>query len=98
MNSLLNKTSRYYMIFSLLIFMAGGIIFFFQIRSIFDNDLSESLYGEKRHIELELTRSGTAAVANLSYGNNIVIKEATGKVAINETLIDTLWYEKTEDE
>ena len=74
MSSLLNKTSRYYMIFSLLIFMAGGIIFFFEIRRILDIDLTESLYNEKRLIELELVKSGNPQVTKLVYGNNLEIK------------------------
>ncbi|MFM9986081.1 MAG: sensor histidine kinase [Flavobacteriales bacterium] len=48
---LLTRTSLYFLILSVVLFVLGGVIFFFLLRQDLDEDFTENLYIEKEYVE-----------------------------------------------
>jgi signal transduction histidine kinase len=55
---LLTKTALYYTIFSTLLFLVGGFILFFVLRSAIYEEVDERLYKKKERVEREIKENG----------------------------------------
>lgn len=93
---LLTRTSIYYLVFSLLLFIAGGVIFYIQVKEVIDEDDTENLYLEKDKVLQFLEDSARIPYQPLFLGDKIVFTEK--RAAVNERLSDTIMINILEDE
>ncbi|MEO8210613.1 MAG: HAMP domain-containing sensor histidine kinase [bacterium] len=93
---LLTKTSIYYLIFSLILFLLGGIFFYIQLREILDDEFTDDLYKEKELVSQYVNDSPKIPLSSNFIGDKISIRAATQPVA--EELKDTLIFDPVENE
>ena len=93
---LLTKTSIYYLIFSLILFLIGGIFFYMQLRTILDEEFTEDLYKKKEHVEKYVNDSAKIPVSSDFIGDKITVVKADQKST--EQLKDTVIFDPVEKE
>lgn len=93
---LLTKTSIYYLIFSLILFLVGGIFFYVQLREILDEEFTEDLYKKKELVLQYVNDSSKIPSSSNLIGENITVTPITS--AVNEELKDTLIFDTVEKE
>lgn len=93
---LLAKTSLIYILSTAIVFMIGGLIFYYNLRSIVDEEATEHIYLEKTLIEKYAHEHDTIPVTTLMSGDYISITPADSKT--QEFLIDTNIYNSEEEE
>ncbi|MEO8664886.1 MAG: HAMP domain-containing sensor histidine kinase [Ignavibacteria bacterium] len=93
---LLTKTSIYYLVFSLILFLIGGIFFYIQLREILDDEFTENLYKEKELVLQYVTDSSKIPDSSNLIGDKITISQGTQP--LNEILKDTLIFDPVEIE
>ncbi len=98
MTSLFAKTGKYYIGFSVLVFLIGGFVLFYEIRSIINDELTENLYNEKNNIENTLKKDTGFEALIIYYGNRFKIKQVQSGEIVNESLSDTVLYDEIEGE
>ncbi|MCX6257678.1 MAG: HAMP domain-containing sensor histidine kinase [Bacteroidia bacterium] len=94
---LLTKTSVYYVVFSILVFITGGIIFYHFIKTIVYTKVSESLHTERVIIQEQIEHSNNIPDFTTVFGHQIEVILYNHKVAksnvAKERIIDTLIYD-----
>jgi len=93
---LLTKTSIYYLIFSLILFLIGGIFFYIQLREILDEEFTEDLYKKKELVLQYINDSSKIPQSSNLIGDKISVTAGTQQ--INEELKDTLIFDPVEKE
>ena len=94
---LLTKTSRYYATVLLLIFLAGGILFFLTVRSFINNDIVEKLNADRVLIENRIKDLDSIPNTFFAINGDLLIKKVdAGNVNIKPLLKDTILYDKKE--
>ncbi len=93
---LLTKTSIYYLIFSALLFSAGGFLFYNRLREVIDEDYTENLYLEKDVINKFINDSGKIPFQQMYIGDNVTFLKTD--ITVAEHLKDTTIYNSLEDE
>lgn len=93
---LLTKTSIYYFVLSLIIFVAGGIIFYVQIKNIIDEDFTENIFLEKDRIIEFVAENQSIPTQTFSFGDQITFSKV--EFPISEHLEDTTLYNQLEEE
>ncbi|CAN5786037.1 HAMP domain-containing sensor histidine kinase [soil metagenome] len=91
---LLNKATLYYLLVSLLIFAAGGIVIYYAIQAIVKEEVDEQLYSEKEKVLGKLKDNGAAPPFLLS--EFIVVKPISS--AHKELLRDTMIFDLADEE
>jgi len=98
---LLTKTTALYLAFSLLVFIAGGLVFYQIIKSIVYSKVNESLITEKRIIEQQILHAGYIPDFTLYFEHQIeVILYNYPKMEWNtryEAITDTMMFDSTEN-
>ena len=94
---LLTKTTVYYLLFSILVFITGGFVFYRIIKTIVYSKVNESLHTEKRIIEEQILHSDNIPDFTLYFGHQIeVILYNTPNTKWNiksEMITDTMMYD-----
>ena len=94
---LLRKTGNYYTIAPLLLFLAGGILFFFVLKSYINKDVSEKLIGEKIVIENKIKTFDSIPEIMLSLNGNMSLKKVYAPDPSFKTLMkDTVLFDDLE--
>ena len=93
---LLTKTSIYYLVFSLLLFTAGGIIFYIQVKSNIDEDVTEDIYLKKNKILQYIKDSSRVPERLVSIDDQIIFSEQP--IPVKEQLIDTVLFNPLDEE
>jgi len=93
---LLTKTSIYYLIFSLLLFTAGGVIFYMQVKGNIDEDVTEDLYLKKDKVLQYIKDSSKIPPRMISLDDEIIFTEQS--VPVNEQLRDTILVNHLDEE
>ena len=93
---LLTKTSIYYLMFSLLLFTAGGVIFYMQVKGNIDEDVTEDLYLKKDKVLQYYKDSSKIPPRRISLDDEIIFTEQS--VPINEQLRDTILVNHLDEE
>jgi len=93
---LLTKTSIYYLIFSLLLFTAGGVIFYMQVKGNIDEDITEDLYLKKDKVLQYIKDSSKIPPRMISLDDEIIFTEQS--VPVNEQLRDTILVNHLDEE
>lgn len=92
---LLNLTSRYYFLFTFIIFICGSIISYAILKSIINKQFNERLHVEKDQFIYELnTFEGLQESYYLNIGDKIEITPIESDNLINEQMTDTLMFDK----
>jgi signal transduction histidine kinase len=93
---LLGKTSLIYLLSTALVFLAGGWIFYFNLRNIVDEEATEHIYDEKTRVEKYIKEHDRIPVTELRTGDFISFQPSAS--AFKENLSDTIIYSKEEEE
>ena len=93
---LLTKTSIYYLIFSALLFTAGGYIFYNRLQWVIDDDYTENLYLERDAINKFINDSGKIPMQQLFLGDYASFSKTD--IAVKEHIKDTSIYNSREEE
>ncbi len=94
---LLRKTGNYYTIAPLLLFLAGGILFFFTLKSYINKDVSEKLMEEKIALENKIKLFDSIPGIMLALDGNRTIKKVYAPDSGFKTLMkDTILYDELE--
>ncbi|MFI5151174.1 MAG: sensor histidine kinase [Bacteroidia bacterium] len=78
--NLLNKTNRYYITATLVVFLIGTLVFYVMINQIMDNEANEQLLIEKVQLTQQLDALGQAPPAGLRAGDQIDVVPIPFKV------------------
>jgi len=92
---LLTKTTLIYISVTLFLFMIGGIIFYFQLERMVDEEVTENLYIAKQSVENYVKTNNSIPENQFLFGGKFSLKNESQKT---EILCDTLIYNKNEDE
>jgi len=96
---LLTKTTMYYLLSTLGIFLLGGVIFYLVLMSIIDNEVDEKLVFHKGQILQKLdTGNWDGADSFFSIEKNVHIRSTTGNLGAPDRIRDTLIYDPLEKE
>lgn len=87
---LLTRTSVFYFLFSLILFIAGGIIFYHTIQKIFYNQIDDTLITEKKLIQEQINYSDSLPDFRAMFGHMIDVQVQPGKHKESVRLGDTL--------
>lgn len=93
---LLSKTSLIYLLSTTLVFLLGGLVFYYNLRTIVDEEATERIYGEKSLIENFVKQHDTIPISELMTGD--FIKFVPCLYAIKENLHDTSILNVEEEE
>jgi len=93
---LLTKTGIYHLIFSLLLFTAGGVIFYIQVKGNIDEDVTEDIYLKKDKVLQYIKDSSKIPSRTISLDEEIFFKEQS--VPVKEQLIDTILINHLDEE
>lgn len=92
---LITKTLLVYLAVTLVLFLAGGIVFYNRLRALVDEEVTENLYRAKENAEAFIASNGNLPPEQILFGGNFSVSESSLN---NVTLLDTLIYDKEEDE
>ena len=95
---LLTRTSIYYFLFSLLVFITGGFIFFKVIQSLFYDQIDETLVTEKQLIEEQINFSDSIPDFRTVFGHMIEVTILNSRQKKSEYVKDTLIYDNDKSE
>jgi len=87
---LLTRTSIYYFISSLLVFVIGGFIFYNVIQSIFYKQLDDTLITEKKLIEEQINYSDSLPDFRTVFGHMIQVTVFNDRLKKSEKINDTI--------
>jgi len=93
---LLFKTSFVYFITTALVFIGGGIIFYYNLQGILDEEVNEKLNVQKDRIEKYISEHDS--VPALPYDHNAVDEIRPCVKPVNGYFADTVFYSKEEEE
>jgi signal transduction histidine kinase len=93
---LLAKTSLIYLLSTALVFLVGGLIFYYNLRNIVDEEATEHIYSEKLLIEKYVKEHDKIPVTDLMTGD--LISFTAVNIPVNETISDTTLYSEEEGE
>jgi len=91
---LLTRTSIYYFIFSLLLFIVGGFVFYNVIQSLFDEQIDETLMTEKQLIVEQINYSDSLPDFRTVFGHMIEVSVFDKPLKKSESIKDTVVYDK----
>jgi signal transduction histidine kinase len=92
---LLTKTALVYITATLLLFLGGGIIFYFQLKSVVDEEVTENLVAEKQKVQEYFKLHGTLPENQVLYHGQINTDDFKPGT---EYIHDTLIYDNAEEE
>lgn len=92
---LITKTTLYYLIATLLLFAAGGIVFYFQLKHLMDEEVTENLYSAKENIRKTLAEYDSLPPDQMLSGEYLSF---TAHSCGHDVLKDTAIYSETEEE
>jgi len=95
---LLTKTSRYYVVFSVILFLIGGIIFYHLLKSIFYHQIDENLKEEKLLIEETINHSDSIPDFRSVFGHMIEVTILNKPRQKFEIIKDTSRYDTASQE
>jgi signal transduction histidine kinase len=90
---LLTRTTGYYMIISVVVFMVSGIIFYQLLDRIFEKQLDDTLTEEKKLIEETINYSDSVPDFRLVFSHMIDVTILNNPLKKNEFIRDTLMYD-----
>ena len=90
---LLTRTSRSYLLISVIVFIVSGLIFFRLLHNIFEKQLDETLFEEKLLIEQTINYSDSVPDFRSIFGHMIDITILNTPHKKNEYIRDTLMYD-----
>ena len=90
---LLTRTSRYYLLISVVVFIISGLIFFRLLHSVFEKQLDETLFEEKLLIEETINFSDSVPDFRSVFGHMIDITILNTTHVKTEYIRDTLMYD-----
>jgi signal transduction histidine kinase len=93
---LLAKTSLIYLLSTALVFLVGGLIFYYNLRNIVDEEATEHIYSEKLLIEKYIKEHDKIPVTDLMTGD--LISFTPVNIPAKETISDTVLYSDEEGE
>jgi len=93
---LLAKNTLYLIIFSSVIFLAGGFIFYYNLRTQIYQEVDQSLRLEKDRIIQKLMVSDTVPVFYTNFENQIKVETKEQDQVPYVSIIDTLIYDSIE--
>jgi signal transduction histidine kinase len=82
---LLNKTSKYYIVAALSVFIIGSTVFYFAVGAFVNNDIVGKLYEEKNKIEKQIALLDSVPQLMFSAGDDITIIKVPGQY-LNSTI------------
>ena len=91
---LLTRTSRYYLLISVVVFVISGLIFFRLLHTIFEKQLDETLFEEKLLIEETINFSDSVPDFRSVFGHMIDITIVNTSHVKTEYIRDTLMYDR----
>ncbi len=95
---LLNKTSKYYAIAALLMFLIGSIVFYFALISFVDNDIKGKLDDAKQKLENQVAVFDSIPRVLFSLADNITLtKTDPHNFNTNSIIKDTILYDENEE-
>jgi signal transduction histidine kinase len=92
---LLTKTTLIYIFVTLFLFLIGGVIFYFQLKSMVDEEITENLYIAKQNVENYVKINHRIPENQFLFGGKFSLNNNAQK---KEILCDTLIYNENEDE
>src|ERR1035437_9376120 len=94
---LLKKTFKHYVIATLLVFLLGGIAFYFVLKTFAINDIVGNLYEEKLKLENQLASLDSIPQGLFLIDDNIIIaKTVPANFSLNSITRDTVIYDEKE--
>ncbi|HET6990983.1 MAG TPA: hypothetical protein VFJ43_06650, partial [Bacteroidia bacterium] len=93
---LLTKTSLIYLLTTLLVFMIGGLVFYYNLRKIVDEETTERLFTEKSQLEDYIKAHDTIPGNSFTSGDFLGFEKAEKPIAQN--IRDTILFSKEEGE
>jgi len=93
---LLTKTSRYYILFSVIIFIGGGIFFYHLLQKIFYNQIDETLLEERSIIVEFINHADSVPDFRTVFGHNIEVTILNTPQRKVERIHDTTMYSREE--
>jgi signal transduction histidine kinase len=98
---LLNKTSIYYILFSIIVFVIGGFIFYHIIKTIVNRQINDSLTTEREIIQEQIDHSQSIPDFTTVFGHQIEVilysQRDENRLHETETLTDTLIFDSSKN-
>jgi signal transduction histidine kinase len=94
---LLDKSNRYFLAVSMLVFLTGGVLFYFLFQAIIDNHVINKLHERRNYVLKQLERSDSVILYQKYSANTLSIKPATRKLEHKELLSDTSIFDPIEN-
>lgn len=98
MIKLLNKTSKFYIIATIIVFLIGGIVFYVSLNSFIDDDITEKLYEQKSQIQKQIEALDSVQNSVITSGGGISIKKIPIEYSNKIEVKDTLLYDEDKEE
>jgi signal transduction histidine kinase len=95
---LLTRTSIYYISFSVIGFLIGGIVMYYFISRIICNRTDDTLITEKELIEEQIASSDNLPDFTVFFGHQIVVTIYNERINGKELIKDTMIYDSIKDE
>jgi signal transduction histidine kinase len=94
---LLNRTSKYYAIATLLVFLIGSIVFYFALKTFVNDDIVGKLDDEKLTLETQVASYDSIPQVLFSVGDDIIItKTEPANYTSNTITKDTILFDEKE--
>lgn len=93
---LLDKTNRYFLAVSLIVFLIGGILFYLLFQGIVDNHLTYKLQERRKYVEKQLEQSDSVIFYQKYSANTLSISNAKTTPPGGEILNDTAIFDSVE--
>ncbi len=93
---LLTKTTLWYLAMTMVLFVIGGVLFYFSLRSIIDENISENLEQSQTQVLGYVKKTGKLPVQSV-IGRDILFFTPADK-AVADAIKDTVLYNSYEDE
>ncbi|HWA35614.1 MAG TPA: HAMP domain-containing sensor histidine kinase [Cyclobacteriaceae bacterium] len=93
---LLNRTNRYFLAVSMMVFCLGGILFYFLFQVVIDTDLTNKLRERRNYVLKQITKSDSLILYQNLSANTLSIKPTAGVTARSESFSDTVIYDEIE--
>jgi signal transduction histidine kinase len=94
---LLNKSTTYFFLFSILVMIAGGIFLYSSIRKVIYRQIDNSLITEKTIIQDQIEQTDTIPDFAAAFGHQIEVKLLNLPVMPSQVIKDTLIYDSDSD-
>ncbi|MEO6901831.1 MAG: HAMP domain-containing sensor histidine kinase [Bacteroidia bacterium] len=94
---LLHKTNKFYGVAALLVFLMGGIIFYFALKFFVNNDIVEKLYEEKQIIEKQIASLDSIPQLVIISGDIVKITKVAPEIFTSNVITkDTIQIDEEE--